>query len=234
MNPIRLALLASLALSAACNIDQNDRIPPGPPRLRFVNAAAAASNVTVHLNDSPQSVVTGGLAYRTATDNCSLVFDGTHKISFVQSGNTIASVTAPFAIGTAYTVVLVSNGSTFRALALRDDEIVAAGNNGLRLINATQTAGDVYVTAPGSDPAPATKAAGNVGSLALSTEAPPYVVRSDTDIRIRLYDVGATSTDRADLTLAATLVNRLSTVIFVDRTFGGDPGAFQLLTCPAL
>lgn len=225
-------MLTSLVAAAACNLDTNDRLPPGPPRVRFVNAAPGSTNAMAHLNQAPESVTPGGLAFREITPTCLLIIDADHQISFVEDGNTLASTSALLRRDKAYLVALVRAGTTNRVVAVAHDQVVAQGSTGIHIINATSAAGDVHVTAPNVAPSPNSVVAASVQPLAATPGTPPSVVRPESEIRIRLYDVGNTTTDRADLTLANVGLSRITTVIFTDRSFTGDPGAMQVNACP--
>lgn len=228
----RLVALTSVVAAVGCNLDTNDRLPPGPPRVRFVNAAPGSTNAMAHLNQAPESVTPGGLAFREITPNCLLIINADHQISFVEGGTTLASTTALLRRDNAYLVALVKSGTTYRAVALAHDQVVAEGNTGMHFINATSAAGDIHVTTPTGTPSTSSVVAGNVAPLAATLATAPYVTRPEAEIRIRLYDAGSTSADRADLTLANVGLARLTTVIFTDRTFTGDPGAMQVNACP--
>lgn len=232
MTRIRLALVVTLAAASSCNLDTTDRISQ-PPRLRAVNAAISTSSVNLHLNANSVGLLGEPLDYEGVTPSCVLIIDDTHQLSFVQGGTALASVTSAFAENASYLVLLLENAGTFKAVLASDTETAPTGSNGLRFINATTTAGDVYVTGPGEVPSTATLAAGNLAPAASSTNPPlAFVFRPETATRIRLYNVGNTTTPRADLTLTLTGPRRLTTIVFTQPTFAEDPAAIQVNACP--
>lgn len=229
--PGLLPLAAAVFFTTSCSLDVREP-RTGPPRLRLVNAASATTEVTAHLNGDPDPLLTSAIPANTAAAGCVLILPASHSVSFVEAAATLADVTRSYEVAGKYTVLLVNAGATFRAVALHDAQDVVPGNNGLRFVNATSTAGDVYVTPPGSDPAPVFKAVGNLGPLATSNDDPAFLQRAESDLRIRLYDVGSTTTARADITLPTQQAfDRLTTVVFIDPVTPGDPGAFLVYTC---
>lgn len=226
---LRVSAPAILLIGAACDLETSG-VGSQPPRIRAVNAASATTGVTVHIDDAQQPMNTDPLEFKTGTA-CVMVLDATHKFAFVQNGQTLASVTGTTEAGKSYTVILVSAGAAYRALLLSDNETAASGTNGLRFINSTSAAGDVHVLPPTGSPAQATLAAGNLGQLALSNATPPFVFRSENDTRVRLYDVGTTSTARSDLGLALLPPSRLANIVFVDKAVDVEPGALQFNAC---
>lgn len=227
------ALGAICVVSSACSLDA----PVGGrtfPQVRLVNAAPATAGltpaVTAHLNQSTNAMAPS-ISYPGQTDGCPLILSATHEIAFEQNGTTLAATTNRYDLDGRYTVVVTNTGTQYRALQLSDRDAVAVGNNGLRFINATSTAGDVYVTPPGVAPSAAYKVRSNLAPLATTTEVPPYVQRPETDIRIRLYDVGDTSTPRSDVTLGQLFASKLATIVFIPSTGASDPGGFQVNPC---
>jgi len=222
---VALALLgcAACSLDVAANNGQ-------PAQIRIVNAAPATTSVTAHLNGATEAM-TAALPFKGQSLGCPLIFPAIQDVVFRQGTNTLGTATGDFMAGASYTIVLVNTGTAFRALALADAANVTAGNHALRFINATATAGDVYATPP-AGPGPGTSflAVGNLAPLATTTEIPVYLQRAAADIRIRLYDVGNTTTPRADITLGA-FSNGAATVVFTDPTSAADPGVFLISPC---
>jgi len=228
------ALTATLLMVAsACSLDAPTS-GHAFPQVRLVNAAPATAGLTpavaAHLNQSTNAMAPA-IAYPGQTDGCPLILAASHEISFEQNGTALASTTANYAMDGRYTVVVTNTGTQYRAVQLSDLDVVAAGNNGLRFINATSTAGDVYVTPLGAPPAATFKVRSSLAPLATTAEVPAYVQRPETDIRIRLYDVGDTSTPRADITLGQLFASKLATIVFTPSTGAGDPGGFQVNPC---
>lgn len=228
LNP-RLIVLALFMPVIACELDPSGT-GLGPPRVRVVNAAAGTSTVTVYLDGAQQGMTTDPLSYKSGSD-CLLVADAAHSFVFAQSTGTLASVSGTMERGKSYTVLLVASGTTFRAVLLLDEAVVPTGNNGFRFLNATSVAGDVYVTVPNAVPSVATKVAADLGALALSNQQPAFVMRPEGDTQIRLFDVGTSTTPRADLGLALLPFSRLANIVFVTKTIDSEPGALQFNAC---
>lgn len=222
--------LLLLTATLGCSLDVKYS-PQLPSLLSVVNAAPATSSVSAYLNAAVDPLVSG-LTYKSQTSGCASIYPTTQQLTFTDGASVLASTTADFGSAGEYTAVIVNAGATYRAVALSDGQTVVAGNNALRFINATSSAGDVYVTTPSGTPGASTKVVGNLAPLATSNEIPPYVQRPESDVRVRLYDVGTTATPRADFTITALQPSHRTTIVFTEPTGApGDPGVFQAHPC---
>jgi hypothetical protein len=190
--------------------------------------AADIEDVQVRRLGSATPLATN-LDFRGSTQTCVEVPAGEQALVFSEPGQGELDVAiADFEADESYTAVLVASGLRTRAFIVSDDEAASAGNNALRLINATSTAGDVYVTPPAGAVTAGFLAAGNAGPLALSNTVPGYVHRDIGHTQVRLFDVGVTTgPPRTDFALTGLPTSRLATVIFTERT----PTAFMVVPC---
>jgi hypothetical protein len=226
-------IIAAMVLAASCSLD-----PPEPrtfPQVRLANAASgtagAAGGVTTHLDQST-TAMTAAISYPGQTDGCPIILVGAHEVAFRQSGNTLATTTGNYELGGVYTVILTNTGAQYRAVQLSDAATITAGNHGLRFVNATGAAGDVYVSPAGAAPDAPYKVVSSLAPLATTNEVPAIVQRPATDVRIRFFDVGTTTTPRADITLGPLFASRLATIVFTPPTgAAGDAGGFQVNPC---
>lgn len=228
----RLAVLVALAVSAtACDDDDPVQPDPDPALLRVVNAADVADvQLAIPGTTTP---LAQDLDFRDFTQACVEVPAGQQTLTFSSSGIELATTTFAFEENERYTAFLVASGPTRRAVIRPDDEVASTDNNALRLINATTTAGDIYVTAPGDTPAPSFLAGGNIGPLATGNDAPAYVHRSTQHTQVRLFDPGVTDgTPRADFALTGLPTSRLATVVFTEAGTPAGPTAFMVTPCP--
>ena len=219
--------LTAVVVVAVCDLS-TDIETQEPPAVRFVNASTSSA-VTVHLDGTPTPMAT--VASNAATPNCPLLAPGTHVISFLENGQLLDEFLNAYAREVKYVAIVTNSGTTFRAFGFATNQEVAATSNGLVLINATTAPGDVYATAVTDDPSAATKVATNLSPAATTTSPPPFVITPSSNLRVRLFDVGATTNPRADMTLQPLLEQRVGVVVFTDRIVGTDPGALQVDPC---
>ena len=228
----RLTLLSLLALATtACDDDDDPTGPDDAALLRIVNAMDVA-DVQVRVIGTTTPIATD-LDFRESTATCVEVPEGEHALEFSITDVVLATTAATFEEGESYTAVLVASGATRRAVILSDDETAAAGSNGLRFINGTTAAGDVYVTPPAGALTAGFLASGNMGVLATSNAMPDYLNRDVAHTQVRLFDPGVTTgAPRADLTLTGLPASRLATVVFVPA--GAPPGPTSFMVTPCL
>ena len=232
----RIALLSLLSLSIAACDSEDDGDPgtgpgPQPALLRVVNAANIADVQVRRVGTT--TPLAQDLDFRGSTQACVQVPAGEQALVFSAGGMSLATTAATFESGKRYTAILVSSGAIARALVVADNETAAAGNNGLRFINATSTNGDVYVTPTGGAVGPAFRAHANLGVLATSNSMPAYVYRATEHTQARLFDAGVTTgTPRADFSLTGLPASRLATVVFTDAGTPAGPTAFMVTPCP--
>jgi hypothetical protein len=227
MKRVLFALLACGAM--ACDLEVEN--PQAQPSLiRIVNAAPGTTAVSAFLGAAPEPLA-NSLSFKGQTEGCFLIFPSRQTLSFVQSNSVLTQVESSFASEGEYTSVIVGSGTTYRAVVMADAGTPAVGNNALRFVNVTGSAGDVYVTPANAAPAPQYLARSNLAPLATSTEDPAYVQRAETDVRVRLFNVGSTSNPRADITLTALQISRRVTIVFTTPVDATDPGAFLIHPC---
>jgi hypothetical protein len=219
----QLPIIAILA--AACN-SATDLVGPPSARLRIVNAATGTSGVQVFRDDASAALTT--VNFRASNNNCLTIPTGTHVLHF-RSGPTTLASTDPvdFVQDQTYTAVLTGLGDGKDAFVLVDDFDVESGFNGLRFINTTATAGDVYVLEPTGTPgAPVAANLQNPGQIApLAT----YLQMATANTKIQFFDNAvSTGTPRVDYTLGNMSGRRLATVFLSEET----PGTFQVSACP--
>ena len=223
----RFALLTLLALAAACDDDDPTEPEQQTAQLRIVNAAEIADVQVRRVGTT--APLAQDLDFRGVTQSCVEVPTGEHAFVFSEADVLeLATTAATFEAGRRYTAFLVASDGQRRAFIVSDNETASAGNNALRLMNATSTAGDVYVTPPGTAPAPGFLAAGNAGPLAMSNLAPGYVHRSTDHTQVRLFNTGTTTNPRADIALTGLPTSRLASVVFTNAA----PTAFLVTPCP--
>ena len=231
----RFLALSLLTISAAaCGSDDTDTVGPPPSeqfaRLRIVNAADIA-DVQVRRTGT-NTPLASDLDFRGVTQSCVQVPAGEQTLVFSSTGVELATTAFTFEANRNYTAFLVASGPTRRAVVVPDNETASAGNNALRFINATASAGDVYVTEPTGTPGDAFRAHGNLGVLATSNLQPAYVHRNTAHTRARLFDPGTTTgTPRADFTLTNLPTSRLATVVFTEAGTPAGPTAFMVTPC---
>ena len=219
-------VLAALVTVAACSDDDDDDGPTGnqgQATVRVVNASSANATVSV-LNGN--TTLAPSVAFGTA-GSCVTVPAGSQTLTF-RSGTTNVAATAatPFTANTKYTVVLTGSGATAAATVLPDAFTApTAGNNVVRFVNATGTAGDVFLTtADGAGTG--TPTAGNIGAGAFTT----FASSANTNVRARLFDVGTTATPRADVTITG-VTNGPATVVFTPAIAAGGSTGFVVQPC---
>jgi hypothetical protein len=229
-----LPLLALLALNA-CDDDDDPTGNDDVALVRIVNAAPEAANASVNVFEGTDQLVSGvGFQTASACSNLIELEPGQHTLAFRRPASATVDIeteTFTFAANETYTVVLYNSGNNLDAFVLQDDQpaTATAGNNMVRIINATNTAGDVYVTTP----------AGTVsGTADISNLAAGAATTSNTfrpfptaETRFRLTGVGNT-TVRGDRELQNVPSSRMTTVVFTEVSSGGGTvNAVQFNPC---
>src|SRR4051812_38570 len=140
-----LCAVSLLALAAACGDDDTELTSSNAALVQFVNASTITSATA-----SGGTTLGGSLGSQQATTNCMLVAPGTQSLGFTNGAATIGtSSTTNLQAGQRYTVVLSGNTTASSTLVFPENySTQSAGNYGVRFINATSQAGDVYVTTP--------------------------------------------------------------------------------------
>jgi hypothetical protein len=213
----------------ACNSLSDITRPPAAAvaDLRIVNAGPGTTGVTVHLDGSNTALAT--LSFRQSTAACMEIPEGDHTLEFRVGGTAIANTgSVTFEDDERYTAVLTGLAGTPKAMVLPDDFSPGQGNHGLRFINVTATAGDVFVFPSGG--AIGAVAAANLPNPAqLTVTEVTYIGRPTTETQVQFFDVGvSTGTPRAEFTIAELSSPRLATIILTDA---GAPTAFVVTAC---
>ena len=227
--------LVPLAFAAACSSDATE--PDEIANVRVVNA----SPTTTSLGASTEGrVMATSVPFQAATQpgTCPTVEHGSdEQIDFTVGGtsNSLGSVQYNFVAKQNYTVVFYAPNT---AVVYPDVFATpAAGNNAIRFINATGTAGDVYLTqATAPIVAPATVASLGAGQVSgfNSASAPggTFVAYQDINTRVRLFDPGKTTgTPRADFIIGSMPANHVATIVLTPPPSGGSTTGFMVVPC---
>lgn len=183
--------LTALALAAACSSNDKGTNPTTQTaHVRVVNLLSSAANAGLFANGAQ---VGSNVAFGSAGSTCVDVPVG-RALSFRSSGSSTDLTTAASTALTAnqnYTVVLYGTSTSPHMAVLSDAGITApsAGNNAIRVFNATATAGDVWITAP-SAAMTGSPSVGNVTPGGTLTTFQSYPI---ANTQIRLFNTGTTS-----------------------------------------
>lgn len=235
-------LLSALVVAAACDDDKDTTRPQQQyANVRVVNASSLPGNASVNLVSNGTALTTSTVGFGTASASCVKVPVGNTPLAFRTSGGTtdIASVTTPtggFQANQNYTVVLFGNaqGAAPSAVVVSDPALTASsGNNQLRFINATNSAGNVYVTTPNAIITSTTPA--GVSNLAAGTASTGgtggFITFPTANTQVRLFNTNATTftSPRVNITLGsgnlALGTNGTGTVILSEATTGTGTSA---------
>lgn len=228
--------LVTLAGMVACGSSKSTS-PTLRSNVRIVNASSSTTGLNAVAGGQSLS---SGLSFQNTNGaaSCASVNSGTQTINFTSGTSTtnIGSVNYNFLPGQNYTVVYYGTNNaivypeTFTA--------PATGNMALRFINATGSAGDVYLTTPtgtiSGTPTVQNLAAGSVSGFNSSSAPGGTFVNTypTANTRARLFNVGATTgTPRADFTIASMGANRAGTVVLTPAPSGGTTTGFLVNTC---
>ena len=229
--------LATLVVLVACGSDKATS-PGTTATVRVVNASSSTSSLNA--NTAGNQSLSSGLNFQNtnASATCSTVNSGSQTINFTSgtAATNIGAVTYNFLPGKNYTVVYYGTNN----VAVYPETFTAptTGNMALRFINATGSAGDVYLTTPtgtiSGTPTVQNLPAGTVSGFN-SSSAPggTFVNTYPTgNTRVRLFNVGSTSgTPRADFTIGSMGTNRVGTVVLTPAPSGGTTTGFVVNTC---
>jgi hypothetical protein len=199
-----VAMLATtaLALAAACGNDNSTNPTTQTARVRVVNLDQSSPTAGLYANGS---LVGNAVGFGAAGSSCIDVPVG-RAISFRSAGSATdlgANATPGLVAGQNYTIALYHSGANAQMVILSDTGIStpATGTNGLRLFNATSTAGDIYVTSPGGtiSGTPFNLSAGTASSGAFRFMSFPT-----GNTQIRMFNVGTTTgTPRVNTTFTS-------------------------------
>lgn len=216
-------VLAGLAATLACDDDDDDVVgPPAQATVRLVNASPDNATVSVLQGTN---VIAPTLAFGT-TAACVNVPTGAQTLTFRSGETDVATVNGNFAANGDYTVVLSSTADASAATVLADDFTAPTeGNSALRIFNATNTAGDVFITTPEA----VVEGTATVANLAAGS-ASAWASYPSANTRVRLFDAGTIETARGDVTIPA-LANDVGTVFLTEAAAEGDPTGFVVEPC---
>jgi hypothetical protein len=231
-----LSLLAVLALGA-CDDDDDSLGPSNSAEIRVVNASAGVPSVSLFRNGTQ---IVGGVGFQQSSScsNLRRVPTGNQTLEFRATANpaTTKTVSANFAAGQRYTVLLSGPSNNLQAVVLQDEQTpvnATANNNRIRFINATASAGDIYATtaagAIAGNPTVANLAAG-----ASTSGATIYQNIANTNVRFRLVNPATTTPVRGDYTIntgASYPASHVTTLIFTDAATGQTITGFQMNNC---
>lgn len=146
MRSLRSLALLTIAstLVAACGDDSTEFVPTAA--LRVVNAWSSTSG-TVDLVSNGATLTTG-ISYGTSV-GCILVpvRNGGNTFTFSSGTAGITNTTQTLMSGGNYTLLLIGTGTTRTATVIDNNAAApSAGNVGVRFVNATGAAGNVYAT----------------------------------------------------------------------------------------
>lgn len=230
-----IGLVIALSMLAACGSDKTTS-PTTTANIRIVNASSSTTALNA---TSGTTALSGGLNFQNtnAAATCTKLNGGSQTINFTSgsSSTNIGSVTYNFLPGQNYTVVYYGTNNvvvypeTFTA--------PSTGNAALRFVNATGSAGDLYLTTPtgtiSGTPTVQNLAAGSVSGFN-STSAPggTFGAYPTANTRVRLFNVGSTTgTPRADFTMGSMAANRVGTVVLTPAPSGGTTTGFLVNSC---
>ena len=221
-----LGALASFALIAGCSSDATN--PNEIANVRIVNASASTGPITA---TNENRTVQAGVAFQTpaGAGGCGTMEEGNDE----QLNFTLTSTNA----GLASTKQNVTAKQNYTAVFFGPNNVgffqesfntPASGNNSIRFINATGSAGDIYLSTPGAilpgtSPTVSNLAAGQASSSAQF---------SNGRTEIRMFNVGQnTGVPRVDFTIAG-LPNNTGTIVLTTPPAGQtSPTAFVVGSC---
>ena len=230
----RLALVvATFALATACTSDNSPTRPtPQPAHVRVVNLFSSAPAVGLFVNGTQAGT---NVPFGSASATCFDVPIG-YGITFREAGS---SMDIPVSTGVAFTatgnftVVLYGTSTSSRMAGLADAGAAApaAGSNELRVFNATATAGDVWITAPGG----ATTGTPSVSNAAPGDLVPAFNSYPTANTQIRVFDVGTTTgTPRVNTTFSSTNLSssRVGTAFLTQANLTGTSTNASVVSAP--
>jgi hypothetical protein len=221
-----LTALASFALVTGCSSDATK--PGNFANMRIVNASASTGPISA-LNEN--RTVQAGVAFQTpaGAGGCGTVEEGgSEAVDFVLAGTQtgLATVTMQIVANTNYTAVFFgpNNVGVFQEAFTTP----SAGNNDIRFVNATGSAGDIYLTTPGATLAGTSPTISNLAAGQASSTGQFSNGRTE----IRMFNVGVNSgTPRVDFTIAGLPNNTGTVVLTVPPAGQTSPTAFVVGSC---
>ena len=222
-----LAAFTSFALIiTGCSSDATK--PGNFANMRIVNASASTGPITA---TNENRTVQAGVAFQTpaGAGGCGTVEEGDdEQVNFLLAGTQtgLAQVTMQIVPNTSYTAVFFgpNNVGVFQ----ESFSTPSAGNNDIRFVNATGSAGDIYLSAPGANLAGTAPTVANLAAGQASSTGQFANGRTE----IRMFNVGVnTGTPRVDFTIAGLPNNTGTVVLTVPPAGQTSPTAFVVGSC---
>ena len=234
----RLALLPFAALIALTGCDDDD--DPVAQQLyahtRVVNASPVPAHANARMFADDERIGAIFTFGSSSACNTLTVPEGLRNINFRTADSTlIAEAEYDFVSGVDYVVALIPNPAVAGAarVAVFEEEYpgtVTTGMNAVRAINATSAPGEVVVTTPtgtvtSTSPTRVTLAPGGSTGGAVFDEYPT------ANTRVRMYNVGTSTSPVGDHTLLTVGADRTTTVVFTTPTVERPVTGLQLNRC---
>lgn len=172
------------------------------------------------------------LNFQSASSACQLVSPGS-SLGFAENGTSLTTTSATtLAAGQRYTVILYGTGTTRQMMVLPEVfPTITAGNYGLRIVNATSQAGNIYVTTPtGAATGTATTTLTSGAATGGTTGTNGFMSTPTANTRIRFYGAASTTTALGDFTVTNPSTSQVRTVVFANNATGGVV-AFEVPQC---
>ena len=228
--------VVAIGFAAACGGSDASN-PSEISNVRIVNASVSSGPITA--NTEGRTIQTN-VAFQTSalSGSCGTIEKGgDSQIDFVAAGTTngLGSVKFNFQPQLNYTAVFFAPNTA--TVYLDQFSAPSAGNNAIRFINATGTAGDVYLTTPSANitgsPTVGNLAAGSASGTSSSAIGGTFAQYANNLTRVRLFNVGQqTGTPRADFTINVMPSNGVATVLLTSPPSGNSsPTAFMVGPC---
>ncbi len=220
--------VATLALGACSDDDDNGTAPTPQARVRVVHASPNAPAVDVRVDET---VALTNVPYFTASGYLP-VNAGVRRLRVNAAGTatTVIDASPTLAANTDYTVIAAGLLANIAPIVLTDDNSApTAGNVKIRVVHgaASAPAVDVYVTAPGAALTGATPVLTNVPFRAASGYL--TVPAGSYRVRVTLAGTQTVAIDTGDAGVPV-VAGRVYTAIARDNVGGGAPFTVELLT----
>ena len=235
-NTLCILSLTALAFAAACSSKDNTTAPtPQTARVRVVNLDPSSANAGLYANGN---LVGSNVGFGAAAQSCIDVPIG-QSLSFRAAGSSTdigANTNAGLQAGQNYTIVLYRQGTTAQSAVLNDNTITTpgTGNNSLRFFNASGTAGDIFVTAPGATVS-GTPSSSNLGAYSSTSGTNMWTSYPTANTQIRMYNVGTTTgTPRVNTNFTSTNLSasRVGTAFLTESNMTGTTTNASVVAAP--
>jgi len=234
MSRIKVAsMLVLLSLAAACDNKKQDIVSPSSVALvDFVNASNASA--VPYVGATREWPV--ALTFQQWSTACTVVQPGSQTLTFKTTDSPpadIASTSATsFTAGTRITSILANNGTTSSVILLPESFTnVAAGSYGLRIVNATGSPADFYVTSKtGTVSGTPTAALGALSATGGTTGANGFLTLTDDLIKISMFNTGTQTGALSTFTVTNTPATMGTTVVFAKNAIGAI-SPFVVMQC---